>query len=643
MTASWSDGLEGDALRMASSEAGRIKALSGPGTGKTYVTMRRVQRLLQEGADPGRIMAVTLTRTAAEDLKRSLAKLGVEGADRVVARTLHSHCFSILRRSHVLKATRVVPRILAAFETTLLLRDLDGDFGDLDERRRTLRLFAAAWSDGAQGHAPGEPVEDLDQRFQDELIRWLRWHRGMLLEELVPQALRYLRLDPLAPERGEFEHVLVDEYQDLNRADQAVVELLSEKGRLSVVGDDDQSIYGFRFAFPDGIRDFAADEEVQFMECRRCPGAVVRLANALVGRNVDRSKPDLELLPGSPEGEVHHVRFATAEEEADAIAEFIDERISAGRIQAGDCLVLVNSRRHGRRIRAALLDRGIPAESFFREEALDTEAAREALSLLTLRLDPADRVALRVWLGFDSPDGRTKAYRRLWRVADEAGADVSEVLEQIRTNQVNVPHSQWILARWIELKERLAEIEPLEEDPAALVEAHLPEGDEELASLRAAALLALEARGPDEPPAEFPSAVRYQVGQPDVPFDANFVRVMSLHRSKGLTARLVAIAGLVEGLVPKEPPKDFTMEEQRDHAEEQRRLLYVGITRSSDTLVLSSFGSLPFAEAKRYGVTFGGVARRGDDLDVRTIPSPLLAELGPTLPPAVAGDLWKPD
>jgi DNA helicase II / ATP-dependent DNA helicase PcrA len=170
----------------------------------------------------------------------------------------------------------------------------------------------------------------------------------------------------------------------------------------------------------------------------------------------------------------------------------------------------------------------------------------------------------------------------------------------------------------------------------------MPEGDEDLASLRAAALLALEARSADEPPADFPTAVRYQIGQPDVPFDATFVRVMSLHRSKGLTARLVVIAGLVDGLVPKEPPKDLTMDEQRDHAEEQRRLLYVGITRSGETLVLSSFGSLPFSEAKRYGVKFGSASQSGGKIEVRTLPSPLLAELGQTLPAAVAGDLWKP-
>jgi DNA helicase II / ATP-dependent DNA helicase PcrA len=86
---------------MAASGAARIKTLSGPGTGKTFATMRRVHRFLTEGVPPERILVLTLTRTAAEDLKRAIGELGVEGAGRVVARTLHSHCFSILGRARV--------------------------------------------------------------------------------------------------------------------------------------------------------------------------------------------------------------------------------------------------------------------------------------------------------------------------------------------------------------------------------------------------------------------------------------------------------------------------------------------------------------------------------------------------------------
>ncbi len=115
---------------------------------------------------------------------------------------------------------------------------------------------------------------------------------------------------------------------------------------------------------------------------------------------------------------------------------------------------------------------------------------------------------------------------------------------------------------------------------------------------------------------------------------------MSLHRSKGLSAKLVAIAGMVDGVIPRDPPANATVDQQQAHREEQRRILYVGLTRSSETLVLSSFAEVPFAEAKGFGARFGDVRRRGEQVVVRTHPSPLLGELGETLPDAVSGDGW---
>jgi ATP-dependent DNA helicase UvrD/PcrA len=639
----WLDDLHGEARRMALSEAARIKALSGPGTGKTFATMARVRWLLEQGANPARILVVTLTRTAAEDLKRSLGDLGVEGAEQVVARTLHAHCFSILGRAKVLAATGVVPRIVAEFEKTMMLRDLTGDFGDIPDRRKTLLRFAAAWSDAREDHAPGEPVEQLDQIFQNEVLRWLRWHRAMLLDELVPTTLKYLRLNPLAEERREFDHVLVDEYQDLNRADMAVIELLASGAMsLSVVGDDDQSIYRFRFAFPEGIREFAADDEMAFIECRRCPTSVIALANALVGRDPNRAKPDLAAAVENGVGEVHHVAFETADREAEGLADFILRRIENRQVEAGDCLVLCNSRLHARRIRKALDDRGVRAETFFREQALDTEVAREALTLLTLRLDPADRVAERAWVGIDQPEARESTYRRLWPAADEAGISIGEAIARIKAGELVVKWSAGVVARWEQLTERLSALEPLGDDLVALIDALMPEGDDDLEALRASALLALQAREEGDPVSAFPAAVRYAVGMPEVPFDATFVRIMSLHRSKGLTAKLVVIAGLVDGLIPWDPEPDATMAERAAHQEEQRRLLYVGITRSSETLALSSFARLPFSEAMRFGARYGRVRRPagGGDPFVTTFASPLLADLGPSLPEAVSGPDW---
>jgi superfamily I DNA/RNA helicase len=260
-----------------------------------------------------------------------------------------------------------------------------------------------------------------------------------------------------------------------------------------------------------------------------------------------------------------------------------------GRVNAGDCLVLVNSRRHARRIRQALVDRGVVAETFFREEALDTESAREAITLLTLRLNPEDCVAQRAWVGIDQQEARAPAYRRIWAAADEAGITVSEAMARIKAGELKVPWTHQAVARWDELETRLAEIAPLGDDLEALIDALLPAGDEDLDPLRSAALLALGSRDEAAPLADFPMAVRYAISQPEVPFDASYVRIMSLHRSKGLSARLVAIAGMVDGVIPRDPPANSTLDQQQAHREEQRRILYVGINpgqRNADSVEL---------------------------------------------------------
>jgi len=213
--------------------------------------MRRVTRLLEEGENPARILVVTFTRTAAADLKRQLEEVGAPGADLVVASTLHRLCFHILLKQHVLQATQRVPRTLFDFETDYLLADLGPQFGGKRERERRLNAYEAAWA-RLQHDEIGFVVSDVDREFGESLERWLRFHGAMLVGELVPITLRFFRETPETPEKFAFDHVLVDEYQDLNRADQTIIEMIASEATLTVVGDDNQSIYGFRYAHPEG-------------------------------------------------------------------------------------------------------------------------------------------------------------------------------------------------------------------------------------------------------------------------------------------------------------------------------------------------------------------------------------------------------
>ena len=120
----WDDGLVGTARRIAELEVSPLRVLAGPGTGKTFSMMRRVARFIEDGVDPNRILVCTFTRTAATDLKKALAELGIEGVESVQACTIHSLCFSMLSKAEVMEITRRVPRTLLAFEQRFMLEDL---------------------------------------------------------------------------------------------------------------------------------------------------------------------------------------------------------------------------------------------------------------------------------------------------------------------------------------------------------------------------------------------------------------------------------------------------------------------------------------------------------------------------------------
>ena len=308
---SWNDGLEGQALVIAGTTDSPLRVVAGPGTGKTFSLMRRVTRLLENGARSRRILVCTFTRTAAADLEREIARLGAPGAEDIWAGTLHAFCFRLLRRAEVLEATGRVPRPLLDFESRFMLQDMMHlGLGRIRECQHRLQAFNAAWA-RLQSDDPGWPDDPADRRFHGGLLSWLRFHQCMLIGELVPEAVHYLRDNPASHDRRAFDHVLVDEYQDLNRAEQVILDLLAGQGSLTIIGDEDQSIYSFKFAHPEGIAEFSdthpGTHDVDLLECRRCPRLVVAIANSLIINNSNRSDRTLTCRRGNPEGEIHVV------------------------------------------------------------------------------------------------------------------------------------------------------------------------------------------------------------------------------------------------------------------------------------------------------------------------------------------------
>ena len=162
------------------------------------------------------MLAVTFTRVAAEDLHRELQKLDVPGCDSLEGQTLHSLAMRILTRQHVLQNLGRTPRPLNNFEQKAMYCDISPLTGGKKKTKKMIEAYEAAWAQ-SQGDQPGFPKTDEEKAFQQVLIDWHMFHESMLIGEVIPYLVRYLKENPAAKEHSEFKHVLADEYQDLTR------------------------------------------------------------------------------------------------------------------------------------------------------------------------------------------------------------------------------------------------------------------------------------------------------------------------------------------------------------------------------------------------------------------------------------------
>ena len=637
----WDTNLHGVHLAIAGYPGTPLRVVAGPGTGKTFALMRRVARLLEAGIQPDRILAVTFTRTAANDLVEKLAALGVPGAEDVAAKTLHSLSFGMLSRAAVLQMLGRVSRPLLDCELDALVCDLQDAFGGKREVKRLIKAFEAYWA-RLQHHQPGFPADLVERAFNYALHDWLVFHRAMLIGEVVPVALDFVRQNPAHPDVPVYEHIVVDEYQDLNRADQALIDALSGRAAVTVVGDEDQSIYGFRFAHPEGIAEYpqthAQTHDELLSECKRCPRRIVEMATALIAHNVRLEPKPFRACPQNGNGEVHIVQHGSIEDEITTLAAYIEWYLEnhAG-VPAGEVLVLANRRLIGNGIRDRINEladenhRAWRAQSFYFEDALKSDAAAEGFALLTLLVSQDDRPALRYWLGADTPDCRRRPYARLRSHCEASGLSPRQALEQMSAGALQVPYTTPLVARFNRLQQRLGALQGL--DIQQLVDALFPDGNDEVATVRQAGLLVIpNVQAPDE----LLSELRVAITQPELPgTQGNAVRIMSLHKSKGLSARLVVIAGCVGGIIPS-IDFDAPDAEQDRQRQEQRRLFYVGITRSTETLVLSSAVRMSRRAAQLMGMRIpAGIG------SAVLHASPFLAELGPHAPPSMRADIWR--
>jgi superfamily I DNA/RNA helicase len=611
----------------------QVRLIAGPGSGKSSTIEERVCWLLEQGTDPERIAVISFTNASVVDLRLRLHSYchgrNQTGIDDVSISTLHSLSLRLLRRAHLLENYPTRPLVLDDWE---LENVYDQEFGisqginSKSRREEIRRYYEALWSTGLANAPtyvpPNPPITD------DERQRFGLFHQptSQVYSCVLPGELVRNCADAAAagimdiPGLLGIQHLIVDEYQDLNTVDLQFVDQVAESGvAVFVAGDDDQSIYSFRHGSPLGIQRFNARYPQAALHslrhCFRCTTNVLNAATTLILQNAspDRIQKTLVSLyrTANPQndGIVHRWRFPTATQEAGAIAESCTALIASGLAPKEILILLANKSPQGGLwsvIRDALEQANVPFDPPKEEGFADTPEGRLVLALIRIicsRDDngvPDDLVAHRLVLGLKRGVGAgtcngiretviatpNTAFRDLFYV----GAIPDAFTGRMATALGHARATCAAMAGWQPedtLAQRITEITALVRSTLtdAAADAWLAFVDPLPLDMRLSELRDYIWADNAQQRDEILTAVFERLGtgaqQPQPPA-LNKVRVMTMHGAKGLSARVVFIPGLERGLLPNRHQAPYVAQVM-----EAARLLYVSITRARAACVLS--------------------------------------------------------
>lgn len=580
----WLQGIEGDYLpELIESNKLKIRVISGPGSGKSTGLKRRVQRLIQEkNVDPDNIFIGTFTRAIADELHNTLEEHGLHVS------TLHSLASYLLRNhSHVLGSRTF--RFLLNFEKDIMLYDIMAitnnysDYSIYDMRDLLKELMSSL----------SKRTEFSYVSFKGHIERWMNKHKCLLIEEVVPMVTEALEGNDIP--QGEFDHVIVDEYQDLTACEQKMVELIwSGEGSLIVLGDDDQSIYGFRYNHPEGINGFEERHknlhDINIPENWRSGKEIVNIANLMIAEG-DSSKPQMQPKKGI-DGNANLVYWASLEKEIGGLSKYIESRPDE------EFLILVPRRFIGYRLKQAIGDEAVTK---FTQEALQECFLQKKFVLANLIANPNDKPSLRSWLSFHYENiekgtkCNSKAYNSIYNSSNNLNLDlVSKIAEGILDisgrGQKNIKRqSEQLLHILDQVPESVEEkiefifnIDKFDLDDYYDKEDKKEKIKNDINRLYKGAKEILETEE-DYNFKKIIEKLQYKIATrtPLVEREDDVrVKIMTLHSAKGLEADQIILAGMADQIIPG-------LAEDIENIEEQRRLLYVAITRAKKNLIVS--------------------------------------------------------
>ncbi len=584
---------------------------AGAGSGKTRVLTRRIALLLDErGVSPDRILAVTFTNKAAGEMRSRLERMVGPAARDLWVGTFHSMCVRMLRRDG--SRIGISPNFAIVDDTDqrTIVKDVLDDL-NLDDRTMSAgacldriskaknalqspEAFRAAHSDELMGPRIANVYAEYERR--------LRESNGLDFDDLIGKTIELLENDKPTREKYQkrFEYVLVDEYQDVNYAQYRLVSLLAAKHRnLTVVGDDDQSIYSWRGSDYRMIlrfeEDFPGAKVFKLEENYRSTQRILDAANAMVSNNVSRAKK--RLFTQRAEGEAIVVYPAgTERDEARFVVEKIKQLVRDGAAYR-DMLVLYRTNPQSRVIEEALISDGVPYRVVGGVGFYARSEVKDAIAYLRYVTNPSDALAFKRIVNVPRRSIGQQTIATLAQAATAAHVSLGEAVFDEEILKRAVPKKMKELQRFAsfigEFRERSQALGvgdlliALLEESGYLQELRAEETSDaraRLENLQELVGVAREYEGKEIEPtvSGFLANVALTSDLDALDPEASYVTLMTMHGAKGLEFPTVFITGMEEGVFPH----SRTLNDPHE-LEEERRLAYVGVTRAMDRLFLS--------------------------------------------------------
>ena len=613
---------------------GPVLILAGAGTGKTRVITFRIAHLIEKGIAPQNILGVTFTNKAAREMQERVTKLiprrkREDGADaRPTICTFHSLCVRILRQ-HIEKLgykrnfviydeseqLGAIKKILAQISAK----------GEKTDPAAILSLLSRFKNGGERAAAFGDPsvramAEHIRRRYESALHAC----NAVDFDDLILLTLRLFQEHPEALEacRAKFRYVMVDEYQDTNATQFNLVQLLTlEHRNLCVVGDDDQSIYGWRGAEISNLLDmekhFPEVKVVKLEQNYRSTNTILNAANAVIKNNLRRRGKQLWSQKGDgPKISLH--AFTDDEEEGRNIVERIEFARMTARVPWADQAILFRTNMQSRPLETALRQGGVRYHLIGGQSFFDLREIRDFLAYLKVLLNPDYDISLLRIANVPARGLSDVTMERLLGASHERKCSVFEVMKNPAVTTTFLAKSRESIESFVALLERTRNrlhVETFSTAPRALealaahfmeeigyfAELRRSEKNPETAENRTRNLKELIVTLDGRDPASRPLADRLEKFLEEITLDTEreddkdespgeAVTLITMHSCKGLEFPHVHIVGLEDGLLPHSRSKvEGTMDEER-------RLFYVGITRAMQTLSISHCGG-----RKKYG------------------------------------------